>query len=286
MNHRRNLVVKKLWRYGAAVPRAILRLTRTPASHAQRPPVLVNSFPKSGTHLLVQALSVIPGLRDWGDFWASQPSFTFREQSPRQMKARIDRVAPGELVCGHLHHSNVVARALQSRRIAHFFIYRDPRDVVVSEAHYLAHMNRWHRLHAQFRQRPTAADRLLLSIEGLPEGRLAYPNVAARFARFAPWLDRADVCAINYEDLISERRDETLARIFGFYGRHVGHAIDVAALVRAAQAAIQPARSHTFRRGGRGGWRGEFDARARAAFARVGGEELLVRLGYEPSTPA
>lgn len=282
MNYRSNLVLKKLLRYGAAVPRLAHRITARSGAYLAHPPILANSFPKSGTHLLVQILGVVPGVRDWGDFWASQPSFSFREQPPARMAARIRRVAPGEMVSGHLHFSPEVAGALAARHVVHYFIYRDPRDVVVSEAHYLATMNRWHRLHPIFRQLPSQADRVLLSIRGLPSGAIEYPNVAERFARYAAWLSRPDVCALNYEDLISPRRDEVLTRIFTFLAERTGRSLAVPELVQAASEAIQPRRSHTFRRGGSGGWQREFDDRVKGAFKSVG-SDLLIKLGYEHS---
>ena len=41
---------------------------------------------------------------------------------------------------------------LAKKNVVHYFVYRDPRDVVISEAHYLREMNRWHRLAPYFRK--------------------------------------------------------------------------------------------------------------------------------------
>lgn len=282
MNYRNSVLLKHALCQGARLPRTFRRWTASAEAYRHAPPVLANSFPKSGTHLLVQILGILPGMKDWGDFWASQPSFSFREQHPSRMAARINRVAPGEMVSGHLHHSEEAARALKRRNVVHYFIYRDPRDVVVSEAHYLATMNRWHRLHGHFSRLPSHAERVMLSIRGLPGDAVDYPNVAARFERYLPWIGHPDVCAVNYEDLMSSRREEVLTRMMSFYAGYTDRDLDVPALVRAAQSAIQPGRSHTFRQGGSGGWRRDFDPQLKGAFKDVA-SNLLIKLGYERS---
>ncbi|MDQ8203596.1 sulfotransferase domain-containing protein [Pelagicoccus sp. SDUM812003] len=283
MNFRKNVVLKKAWRYGAAVPRAFSSATARPSAWRQNPPVLANSFPKSGTHLLQQILSVLPGMKDWGGFWASQPSFTFREIQPEAMSRRIRRVSPGELVCGHLYYSDQAKEALESRHVAHFFIYRDPRDVVVSEAHYLGEMNRWHKLHSRFSKLPTRAERLLLSIKGLPKEDIYYPNIVERFSRFTQWIEDPNVCSISYEDLISENKYQTIEKIIKFYCSRSGYDYPVEALIQRACEAIQPSKSHTFRRGGSGGWKSEFDGGVKELFKQIGGAELVMKLGYEKS---
>lgn len=282
MNYRKSVVLKKAWRLTAAAPRVWHGWSASPTDYRQRPPVLANSFPKSGTHLLVQILGALPGLRDWGNFWASQPSFSFRESKPPSMAARVKRAAPGELVGGHLYFSSEVKRALEERNVAHFFIYRDPRDVVVSEAHYLTHMNRWHRMHGAFKKLPSPEERLLLSINGIEGDGVGYPNVARRFERFRGWLGDPGVCSMRYEQLVSSEREEVVKRIIDYYCERSGCDADRQRLVEASLAAIDPARSHTFRSGRAGGWRLEFDEGAKSAFKRVAGK-LLVDLGYESS---
>jgi hypothetical protein len=79
----------------------------------------------------------------------------------------LSGLVSGELVRAHLHHSPEAERAAAEQGIAHFFIYRDPRDVAVSEAHYLRSMNRWHKLHPHFKRLPSFDQALSLCIEGL-----------------------------------------------------------------------------------------------------------------------
>ncbi|WP_293418517.1 hypothetical protein, partial [Phenylobacterium sp.] len=62
--------------YGLQVPRAIERQRSTPASYASSPPIIVNSIPKSGTHMLMQVARAMPGTRYYGSFVARIPSWS------------------------------------------------------------------------------------------------------------------------------------------------------------------------------------------------------------------
>src|SRR6478735_1766396 len=67
-----------------------------------RPPVIANSFPKSGTHLLVQLVQGLPETVNFGAFLASMTSsFRFRERTSGETCRFIRRTLPGEIVRGH-----------------------------------------------------------------------------------------------------------------------------------------------------------------------------------------
>lgn len=252
---------------------------------AALPPVLANSFPKSGTHLLLQIVDGLPGRRNYGAFLASMTSsFQFRERSERSTCRFIRGFVPGEIVRGHLYFEPVYAEELAKRNTVNFFIYRDPRDVVVSEAHYLREMNRWHRLHRYFRDADSIEDAIMLSITGLdpPVAGIDYPDIAARFARYHGWLGRDDCLAIRFEDLVSERRADVIRRSAEFYAARCVTPFDVEACVKTMSAHIAPHKSHTFRRGKKAGWQREFTAEHRRRFDEIAGN-LLIQLGYEPN---
>lgn len=252
-----------------------------PEDYASRPPVLCNSFPKSGTHLLKQILQGMGPLRDYGAFLASMPSITFRERPPEAIAGKIAHLAPGELAAAHLHFDPAVAAALARRHVVHLFIYRDLRDVAVSEAHYLTHMNRWHRLHRYYRAIPTDLQRITMALKGAGDAVLPYdyPDIAARFDRYHPWLGRDDVLAVKFEDLIGHDRPKAVRRIVRFYlDRCRGGGEDEA--VQRALAGIDPGRSHTYHEGKAGTWREVFTDEHRQLARRIAGQ-LLIDLGYE-----
>jgi hypothetical protein len=251
--------------------------------YLRAPPVLANSFPKSGTHLLFQIVDGLPQATNYGGFLASMTSsFQFRERSPDNATRFIRRFVPGEIVRGHLFFHPQNAADLAAKNVVHYFSYRDPRDVAVSEAHYLREMNRWHRLAPFFRKLPSLDEAIMLSITGFqpPIAGLEYPDIAARFARYRGWLGRDDCMAIRFEELASERRDDVIRRMAAFYAARCSGHLDVDACAKAMTACIAPHKSHTFRTGKKAGWRSEFTAEHRRVFDDLAGD-LLIALGYE-----
>lgn len=263
------------------VPRSVRRAAASPVDYLQTPPIVVNSFPKSGTHLLWQIAGALPRVRDYGSFVASAPSIRHRTRPDSDLERRLQAIAPGELVRAHLWHGEAAIRRLAEKNAAHIFLYRDPRDVVVSEAHYLAEMAPWHALHPYFARLPEFESRILLSINGLPgldEG-VWYPDVARRFEPYAGWLSEPEVLSLRFEDVLADR-DECADRVATAYGRRSLDGVDEVAFRARLRRGVAPERSHTFRTGTSGGWRECFTAEHREAMKRVGGK-LLIRLGYE-----
>lgn len=276
---RRNVVLRKLRRYGAVPPRLFANMIE--ARDDSRPPLIADSVPKSGTHLLIQVLAALPGVRDWGLFLASQPSFRFRELSAKRLGSMIGRMANDELAGAHLHFDPLMTRAMQERGVCHCFVFRDPRDVVVSEAHYLTHMNRWHRLHRFFARLPDEQARIRLAIEGLPESApVSYPPIGERYRRYLGWLEDPGTLAIRYESLAGPGMRETVRGIVEHWVAAGGESGDIEKLSERALAAVDPSSSHTFHRGTVGGWRRVFNPELLELFQRHT-DELTGQLGYE-----
>jgi hypothetical protein len=271
---------------------AVLRVSKwlharraQPDQFAAFPPVFANSVPKSGTHLLVQIVDGLPHRVNYGAFLSSMTSsFQFRERSESGVARFIRHMVPGEIVRGHLFYNARHAADLAQQNAVNYLIYRDPRDVVVSEAHYLREMNRWHRLHPCFRKTASIQDAIMLSINGFdpPVPRISYPNIAERFARYHGWLQCDDCLAVKFEDLVSDRQPELIRKIAEFYARRTTTPFDLDAAVETMTTRIAPQKSHTFRSGKKAGWQREFTPAHRKRFAELTGD-LLIRLGYEPN---
>jgi len=265
------------------LPRALKRALVEPEDFGLSPPVIANSFPKSGTNLLIQILEVLPGLVCYGSFVASMPSITFKERSHQTHLRLIRHIVPGELVGAHLFYDPLYHAKLVGKNSVHFFVYRDPRDNVISEAHYLTFMNRWHRMHNYYANRLTCMDeRISTAILGVSEPGFPYdyPNIAERFSRYRGWLEQPDVFAVKFEDLVSERRNETLRSIVAFFAKHCVAEFDIDEVTQRAVSNMNPKSSPTFRKGRVGGWREGFSDKHKAHIKMVAGE-LLVQLGYE-----
>lgn len=278
-----NGFVRKGARALLAVPKWIQAKRSTLEQLSAKPPVLANSFPKSGTHLLVQIVEGLPERVNYGAFLASTTSsFQFRERTFESTCRFLRGFVPGEIIRGHLYYEPLYAEELARRHAVNYFIYRDLRDVVVSEAHYLRDMNRWHRLHPYFRKLSSIEEAIALSITGFdpPIPGIDYPNIAARFARYEGWLHRNDCLAIRFEDLVSERQSEVIHQIAEFYSRYTDTPFNLAEAVNRMTLLVAPQKSHTFRSGKKAGWQKEFTPAHCQQFTELAGD-LLVRLGYE-----
>ena len=274
MNYRKSILAKKTLRYTSALWRPLLK-------RGVSTPILANSFPKSGTHLLVQILETLPDVRDWANFIASTPSFTLRESDDSVLANRLNTLASGELVGAHLFHSEKARAAIKERSILHYLIYRDPRDIIVSEVYYLTKMNRWHRLHKTFRGFENINDGYRYSIVGEPnQSKFYFPNIAERFARYEPWISDPSVVALKFEDLRGPEALIWVRHIVKTHWSANAESYDLEAAVLKCSENINPERSHTFNKGTSGGWKVAFDDELKGLFKEVTGD-LLIRMGYE-----
>ncbi|MBA54426.1 MAG: hypothetical protein CMK89_08230 [Pseudomonadales bacterium] len=256
INWRKNVILKKSRRYWFAAYREFWKLRPNDNSRLTHPPILVNSIPKSGTHLLMQIVSALPSALDSGNFIASTPSFTMREANTEAISMRIEKLLPNEICGGHIFYHELYNESIKSTNALHLFIYRDPRDICISEAHYLSDMNRWHRLHRPFSSLTTLKDRVDLSIYGMPDRReLYYPSILERYERFLPWLDQPNVLPIKFEDLQTGMLPAIVKTIFERYNEKTPNRLELETITEEAIARIMPSESHTFRSGKIEQWR-------------------------------
>lgn len=279
----RNAFVRKGAAAALRVPKWWRGLRTRAGDYKAAPPVLANSFPKSGTHLLYQIVAGLPRRANYGAFLSSMTSsFQFRERSLDDVGRFIRAIIPGEIVRGHLFHHPQTAVDLAQRNVVHYFIYRDPRDVALSGAHYVRSMNRWHKLHRYYRRAKSIDEAITMAILGLepPVPGVEFPDVAQRFGRYRGWLDEENCLAIRYEELQSEARPTIVRQMAEFYAARASEPLDIEACVASMLQHIAPKKSHTFRSGEKAGWRKAFSHEHRRLFHQVAGD-LLIELGYE-----
>lgn len=265
-------------------------------STLQNAPVFfVNSFPKSGTHLLTQIIegfakigpAVISGLPAVVNF----DGHTGRKRNDEEIIADLLRLQSGDITYGHLHASRAILDHLSKPGFVVYFLLRDPRDVVVSHAHYLAEMAPGH-VHYQLYKEELKDfnSRLRASILGITTGehnnpmmngeKLSFPDISERFKPYQGWLANPDVLVIRYEALINEL-ENTIERIINFaVGRGFQPRFPHDKCIQILQENIDPARSPTFRTGKTGNWKSAFDEQTKEIFRNTGGK-MLVELGYE-----
>lgn len=252
-----------LWRKAIAVlngvPKALSCLSATDAAFQARPPVIVNSLPKSGTHLLMQVALALPGYRTYGTFIATTPSLTMRRRSDAALAKRILRLAPGEVCGAHLYYSDEVREAMARRGAISLFIYRDPREVFWSEMQYLLTMNRWHRSGRIGRRIVDPLARFEFFLKGHGDhGRFEWPAFSDRVKPYLGWLDDGPTFSCRYEDFRSSEAADVVLSRFATYMHDRASCVarcEHDELVGRFRDAIRPEDSHTFRSGRSDEWR-------------------------------
>jgi|RhiMetdeSRZDD1v2_1073273.scaffolds.fasta_scaffold35501_3 sulfotransferase 6B1 len=250
-------------------------------------PILLGiSFPKSGTHLLDQILlgfnQVAPFSRRLHSFYAEYEGESGLKRTPEQALAWLDSLHPGDIASAHLFARDEVLERVCTPAFIPYFIFRDPRDVVVSHVFYVTDMEARHVHHDYYQSLPDFDTRLKVSILGRLdslEPDVEFPDIAARFAPYLGWLDQPSVLKIHFEDLINDRA-ATLNRIIDHFLARVPLQAPRQLIFESLESSINPSRSPTFRSGKTSEWKKYFTKENKYRFKNVAGD-LLVKLEYE-----
>lgn len=252
--------------------------------------VLCNSYPKSGTHLLAQILMQVPNISCWNDIIAVQ-SLSGTMNTVQHLTWKFKSAKDHSLVRSHLMYCKEVLDVLSTREVKSIFIYRDLRDVAISHAKWVMNEKRYF-LHDIYQNHyKSDAERLMATICGTPLGtpfgsNLSHPSIGQDFSRWKGWLSDPKTLPVRFEDLVGSRgggsdevRTSTIAKILNF----VGYELPASEIEkRFSLEALNPNKSHTFRKGMIGEWKSVFADEHKVAFKKHAGD-LLVELGYEVS---
>jgi hypothetical protein len=260
---------------------AILRWKRL--SFDEAPPIFGNSKPKSGSHLLLQLLNGLTRIMPYR-YVEADPVRTIEKEGRRktneEVLRKLEQIPAGVIGWGYVEATpENVAFLCQPHRV-NYFMYRDPRDMLVSQVFFATDMHEAHGMHDYYRSLPDFGERLKVAITGVDQDGLYMVGVKQRYASVFEWLQQPHVMCIRFEDLIDHRAatlDAMLDEV-----ESIGYKIPTPrekALSTLVEA-IQPRKSHTFRAGKTGGWREHFTEEHKELFKEVAGD-LLVKLGYE-----
>jgi len=231
--------------------------------------VFINSLPKSGTNLVSRAfdlagysygkLGIASSLLIGNHYLLRQllrRSFFERDplivglevQVPLRrnwLRSRLGRLSDRTYVTGHANHSAGLGSILREHDIRTVQVIRDPRDAIVSHAHYVKKSSD-HFLHPAFAALPLW-DRITMILDG---GRLNGFDVApytTALARADGWIGQADVFVVRFEQIVGAAgggSDDRQSATFRDLGAFLGRPFDLANI----QANLFGT-SHTFRRG-------------------------------------
>ena len=275
--------LRRILRGPGKTAQAVLRLQRLKFDEA--PPIFGNAKPKSGSHLLLQVLNGLCQIAPYA-YVDEEPVRPTKADCGRltadEILAVLKRIPQGVIGWGYLDATpENTAFLCQSNRV-NYFIYRDPRDLLVSQVFFATDMREEHAMHAYYQSLPDIAARLKVAITGIDQDGLRMVSVRERYAGVFEWLEQPAVMCLRFEDLI-DHRDVTLNAMLNQIEK-TGYIIPTprGKSLEILMNAIQPKKSHTFRSGKTGGWREYFSDEHKALFKEVAGD-LLVRLGYEKS---
>ncbi|MDK1082293.1 MAG: sulfotransferase domain-containing protein, partial [Anaerolineae bacterium] len=247
------------------------------------PPIFGNSKPKSGSHLLLQILNGMNKIIPY-TYVSAQPIRTIKVQGGRRDKESIlsdlQRTPPGVIGWGYVEAEAKNVQFLCQPNRVNYFVYRDPRDLLVSQVYYATEMHENHGMHKFYKSLPDFGERLKIAITGIDQEGLKMVSVKQRYASVFEWLKQPYVMCIRFEDLINNRYvtlnvmldeiEKTSYEIPTQREKALSILVD----------AIQPKKSHTFRSGITGSWSEHFTDEHKGLFIDIAGD-LLVRLGYE-----
>jgi len=252
-------------------------------SFTDAPPIFGNSKPKSGSHLLLQVLNGFTRIMSY-KYVEAEPIRTITKNGTRntqhEILSKLNGVPSGVIGWGYLDATPENVSFLTSGGRANYFIYRDPRDLLVSQVFFATDMREEHGMHDLYQSLPDFSERLKIASTGIDRDGLYMVSVKQRYEGVFQWLEQEHVMCIRFEDLINNR-DAMLNAMLDEVEK-TGYKIPTPRekVLPILVEAIQPKKSHTFRSGKTGGWREHFSAEHKKLFKDVAGD-LLVRLGYE-----
>ena len=249
----------------------------------QAPVLFGNSMPKSGSHLIIQMLQ---GFTRIGPF--VNPGFppVNRAEDNSKLKeseimVNIKRLRSGDIAYGYLHASDPYFSELKKPGMASVFIYRDPRDMIVSHVYYATHMNINHGMHRYYSEvLHSMEERINAAIQGVDEKGSIVTPIKTKYANYLGWLSQADVLCMRFEDLILDQ-ESAINKLIDFIAQR-GYlpSIDREEANYLIRKSVVPKRSGTFRKAEPGNWKEHFTETNKSIFKDNTGD-LLLELGYE-----
>lgn len=264
--------------------------TRTPLACASELRVLVNSWPKAGTHLLLELVRNIIG----DGPWMSDRDVKAPEDESRFLPGVDERIAAhrsGFAIKGHFPWSPEIEAGLNERGFRTLLIVRDLRDVACSTLRWMRDLSPDWPASQRLLELPTDSERLTHVLEGLtnehPFDRDSGIDWSAplpdRYARLSDWADRlAPGAVVRYEDLLGACGEDAQRSSIQGVLEALGHRADDLTIDRLAGAVYNP-NAVTFHTGSSGGWPDEFTESHRRLFVSLGGDAVNERFGYAPT---
>jgi hypothetical protein len=191
----------------------------------------------------------------------------------------LNQYSSGEVRWGYLPADTAYIRKLSSNDWASFFLYRDPRDLLVSHVFYATEIYPDHSMNSIYRGLPDMPSRINVAITGTAEYP-HLPSVRGRYEAYLGYLEANDIFKIRFEDLVNKQENAIRNILTWIQARGGVLEFDPEAAATMLAESADPADSPTFRQGRTGSWRQHFSEENKSRFKEVAGD-LLMQLGYE-----
>ncbi|MCP4349104.1 MAG: sulfotransferase domain-containing protein [Desulfobacterales bacterium] len=227
--------------------------------------VFLNSLPKSGTHLLSEAVELF-GYRDYsatrGQNRNTPANFDYREVKntlmrkqessgkefdgavcvgslsplyvrPATFREWLEDVEPGEYIVGHISYSPALVPVLKELNYRHVFIIRNPQAVIASLLSFILDprgMPKRHFLEPDFRDM-ALEHRLNFILEGgySPRAGVAVKSFAEVYRTMLTWRNEPDCLVLQFEELVGEQGSGSAEKqtiAVKKIAAHLGHPFD------------------------------------------------------------
>ncbi len=249
-----------------------LALLSTIKLYAQ-PVILIVSIPKSGSHLLGQIITLLTG-RTQRNAWIHASPETLNELNENNFWL------------GHLLPTNEHLKMLFKKNYVGIFLYRDPRDQVVSLAYWLKKSQSKRPPGLATLPIPEIITKIISSFpfevwdQTLLRG---VSGVQDLYKTFLPWRNVPNMYVTQFEKLIGPKgggSKEVQLQEIQKIATHLKIACSIDKIEEVANSFFGD--TYTFRTGQIGQWKNEFSPEQKELFKKVAGQ-LLIDLGYESS---
>ncbi len=223
--------------------------------------IYVNSIPKCGTHLLTRCVELL----------TERPLV----ELPENLVAtdRIPAREGNEFFATHVRYSKEAVDIFNKYEYKTFFIYRDPRDRVVSLVNWV-YKGGWNQRLAKSPLRKLPFSVLLTHF---------IKRVKKDYDAFLAWAEEKNCCVVRFENLVGPQgggdfhiQIKEIQKI----AHHIQCPINGEVLSRCVTELFGG--GPTFHSGQIGSWKQHFDEHHRILFKKIAGQ-LLIDLGYETS---
>ena len=254
------------------------------------PKMYINGFPKAGLHLAERMAYGLFSAPENQSKWLGTNAWTVEMHDLEDVGGRLGSLIPGQFLKGHMGHLKSVEGIMIVLGIGCVLVYRDLRDVAVSQMyHVLSRTDKFlnhkgKREYKRIKRKKGKEGVLIAIIEGIDE----FPGLIDRWETFAPWLDSEWAMCVSFEDI---RKDHYKAA-----NQFFDYSLKIQGLVAEEELYVDPKikfqfvhrivhemsfrKTATFRKGVAGEWRKEFTPKVTECF-KAHDNGWLQRLGYE-----